>query len=243
MMRCLALLLVLLVAQSVRAASPGLEPWCGTDGGELPDLWQQTWLELEALEEFPKADAWTNAPGRVGTLLSKFALLQRSSVKQGQQTMAHVRKALDGLARLRLQLIDAANATNVAAFTQAVAEARLLLENLQRKYSSDSLLAGVSPVNAAFLLPGQPTLSVKATAPRLMTNRTVQVDLRLRDATGAGVGSLQLLETHTRRLHALVIDSSLEDDPHEHPITSGRPGDFAFVFTPRKTGITCSGWM
>jgi hypothetical protein len=39
----------------------------GTDGGELPDLWQQTWLELEALEEVPKAEAWTNAPGRVST--------------------------------------------------------------------------------------------------------------------------------------------------------------------------------
>jgi hypothetical protein len=69
-----------------------------------------------------------------------------------------------------------------------------------------------------------------------MTNQTVQVDLRLRDTTGAGVGSLQLMETHTRRLHAMVIDSSLEDYHHEHPITSGRPGDFTFVFTPRKTG-------
>lgn len=236
MTRCLPLLLVLLLVHAIRAASPGLEPWCGTDGGELPDLWQQTWLELEALEEIPKADAWTSAPGRVSTLLNKFALLQRGSVKQGQQTMSHVRKALDGLAKMRPQLIDAANATNVTTFTQTVAEARLLLENLQRRYSPDALLASVSPVNTALLLPGQTTLSVKASAPRLMTNQTVQVDLRLRDATGAGVGSLQLMETHTRRLHAIVIDSSLEDYHHEHPITSGRPGDFTFVFTPRKTG-------
>jgi hypothetical protein len=236
MMRCLAFLPVLMLAQSIHAASPAIEPWCGTDGGELPDLWQQTWLEVEALEEVPKAGAWTNAPGRVGTLLNKFALLQRGSVKQGQQTMSHVRKAFEGLAKMRPHLIDAANATNVTTFTQTVAEARLLLENLQRKYSPDALLTGVTPVNAALLLPGQPTLSVKATAPRLMTNQTVQVDLRLRDSTGAGVGSLQLIETHTRRLHAMVIDPSLEDYHHEHPITSGRPGDFTFVFTPRKTG-------
>jgi hypothetical protein len=237
MIRCLALFpLLMLVACPVRAAAPGLEPWCGKDGGELPDLWQQTWLEVEALEEVPKADAWTNAPGRVGTLLNKFALLQRGSVKQGQQTMAHVRKALDGLTGMRTRLIDAANATNAATFTQTVAEARMLLENLQRKYSPDALLTGVSPTNTALLLPGQPTLSVKATAPRLLTNQTVQVDLRLRDATGAGVGSLQLIETHTRRLHAMLIDPSLEDYHHEHPITSGRPGDFTFVFTPRKTG-------
>ena len=236
MMRCLALLPVLLLAHSIRAAAPGLEPWCGTAGGELPDLWQQTWLEVEALEEIPKADAWTNAPGRVSTLLNKFALLQRGSVKQGQQTMAHVRKALDALSKMRPQLIDAAGATNVTAFTQMVAEARSLLENLQRKYSPDALLSGVSPVNTTLLLPGQPTLSVKASSPRLVTNQPVQVDLRLRDATGDGVGSLQLIETHTRRLHAMVIDSSLEDYHHEHPITSGRPGDFTFLFTPRKTG-------
>lgn len=236
MMRCLAPLLVLLLAHSIRAAAPALEPWCGTDGGELPDLWQQAWLEVEALEEFPRADAWTNAPGRVSTLLGKVALLQRGSVKQGQQTMAHVRKALDELSKMRPQLIDAAIATNVTTFTQMVAGARLILENLQRKYSPDALLTGASPVNTALLLPGLPTLSVKASAPRLVTNQTVQVDLRLRDATGGGVGSLQLIETHTRRLHAMVIDPSLEDYHHEHPITSGRPGDFTFVFTPRKTG-------
>jgi len=235
-MRFVAIVSMLVLAQWVRAASTALEPWCGTDGGELPDLWQQTWIEVEALEEFPKADAWTNAPGRVNTLLNKFALLQRGSVRQGQQTMAHVRKALDGLGQLRPQLIDAASTSDVTMFTQHVAEARLILENLQHKYTPDALLTSASPVNTALLLPGQPTLSVKASAPRLLTNQTVQVDLRLRDATGAGVGSLQLLETHTRRLHAMVIDSSLEDYHHEHPITSGRPGDFTFVFTPRKPG-------
>jgi hypothetical protein len=236
MMRCLALLPLWILVQSIRAAAPTIEPWCGTDGGELPDLWQQTWLEVEALEEISGADAWTSAPSRVNTLLTRFALLQRGSVKQGQQTMSHIRKAQDGLTRLRSPLIDAASATNRDAFSQGLSEARTILENLQRKYSPEALLSGVAPSSTALLLPGQQTLSVKASAPRLMTNQTVQVDLRLRDATGVGVGSLQLMETHTRRLHAMVIDGSLEDYHHEHPITSGRPGDFSFVFTPRKTG-------
>jgi hypothetical protein len=235
-MRWYALLAVLMLARSSHAAAPGVEPWCGKDGGELPDLWQQTWLEVEALEEVPGAAAWTNAPGRVSTLLNKFALLQRGSAKQGQQTMAHVRKTLHGLGRMRPQLIEAAGATNVSAFTQTVAEARLLLEDLQRMYAPEALLTGVSPTNTAFWLPGQPTLSVKASSPRLVANQTAQVDLRLRDSTGAGVGSLQLMETHTRRLHAMLIDPSLEDYHHEHPVTSGRPGDFTFAFTPRQPG-------
>ena len=230
------MLCLLMFAHSMRAASPGLEPWCGTDGGELADLWQQTWLEVEALEEVSKAEAWTSAPGRVSTLLNKLAVLQRGSVKQGQQVMEPVRVTVNTMSKLRPQLIESANVTNAAAFTQAVAEVRAALEKLEKKYPADALKPGASPLNAAFLLPGETTLSVKASAPRLATNQTVQVDLRLRDAAGDGVGSLQLMENHTRRLHAMVIDASLEDYHHEHPITSGRPGDFMFVFTPHKNG-------
>jgi hypothetical protein len=235
-MRSFTFLAGWLLVQTAHAALPAAEPWCGTDGGELPDLWQQTWLEVEALEEVPKAEAWPYAPGRFSTLLHKFTLLQRGSARRGQQVMGHVRGTLEGLSKLRPDLINAANSTNVTAFTQAVAGARMMLDKLQREYPPDALRPGPSAVNTALLLPGQPTLSVKASAPRLVTNQPVQVDLRLRDATGAGVGSLQLIETHTRRLHAMVIDASLEDYHHEHPVTSGRPGDYTFAFTPRKPG-------
>ena len=220
----------------VHASAPLGDVWCGTDGGELPDLWQQTVIEVEALEEIPKADAWSLAPGRVNVLLNMFALLHRGSVKQGPQTMKAVRGAMDTLGKLRSQLIDAATVTNASSFTQSVAQVRSLMDDLYGKYSPGSLKLGIAAINPALVLPASPTLTVKALAPPLVSNQTVQVDLRLRDAKGAGVGSLQLIETHTRRLHALLIDPLLEDYHHEHPITSGRPGDFVFVFTPRKTG-------
>ena len=220
----------------VHASAPLGDVWCGTDGGELPDLWQQTVIEVEALEEIPKADAWSFAPGRVNVLLNKFALLHRGSVKQGPQTMKAVRGAMDTVGKLRSQLIDAATVTNASSFTQSVAQVRSLMDDLYGKYSPGSLKLGIAAINPALVLPASPTLTVKALAPPLVSNQTVQVDLRLRDAKGAGVGSLQLIETHTRRLHALLIDPLLEDYHHEHPITSGRPGDFVFVFTPRKTG-------
>lgn len=220
----------------VHASAPLGDAWCGTDGGELPDLWQQTVIELEALEEVPKADAWGFAPGRVNVLLNKFALLHRGSVKQGPETMKAVRAAMDALGKLRPQLIDAATVTNLNSFTQSVAQVRSLMDDLYGKYSPGSLKLGIAAINPALVLPASPTLTVKAIAPPLVSNQTVQVDLRLRDAKGVGVGSLQLIETHTRRLHALMIDPMLEDYHHEHPITSGRPGDFVFVFTPRKTG-------
>ena len=220
----------------VHASALQGDVWCGTDGGELPDLWQQTMIELEALEEVPRAEAWRFAPGRVNVLLNKFALLHRGSVKQGPQTMKAVRGALDALGKLRPQLVDAASTTNVSSFTQSVAQVRSLMDDLHGKYSPGSLKLGIAAINPVLVLPSSPTLTVKAIAPPLVSNQTVQVDLRIRDANGAGVGSLQLIETHTRRLHALIIDPMLEDYHHEHPITSGRPGDFVFVFTPHKTG-------
>lgn len=221
---------------ALRAAVPLGDAWCGTDGGELPDLWQQTVLELEALEEISKADAWAYAPGRVNVFLGKFALLHRGSARQGSETMKAVRQTMDAFGKMRPTLVDAAMMTNVTVYTQSVAAARTMMEELYSKYQPGSLKLGIAKVNPKAFLPGSPTLTVKAISPPLVSNQTVQVDLRLRDAKGSGVGSLQLMEMHTRRLHVLTIDPALEDYHHEHPITSGRPGDFVFVMTPKRTG-------
>ena len=235
-MRALVVLVMLSGSCLLRAATPLVETWCGTDSGELPDLWQDAMLEVQALQEMPKAGTLEHAPGRVGVLLNKFALLQRGSVKQGRETMNAVRQSLEMLSKLRPQLIDAAHSTNVTVFTQSMAAVRLLMDELHDKYEPGSLQPGITPANKSVLLPSPPTLSVIARAPLLVPDQPAQVDLRLRDGTGAGIGSLQLVETHTRRLHAMVIDLSLEDYHHKHPITSGRPGEFMFGFTPRKSG-------
>lgn len=218
------------------AAFPG-DAWCGTDGGELPDLWQQTMLELEALEEIPKADAWSYASGRVSVFLGKLALVQRASVRQGQELMAQLRKTMGVAAAARSEIIEASAGTNREVYLRVVSDLRQAMNGLADRYAQGSLkLAVASGAARPVLVTNQPTLFVKAIAPTPVSNRTMQVDLRLRDGTGQGVGSLQLAEMHTRRLHVLVIDPSLEDYHHEHPITSGRPGDFVFHFTPRTSG-------
>lgn len=221
---------------ALRAAAPWGEAWCGTDGGELPDLWQQADLEREALEEISQAEAWGYAPGRINVFLSKFALLHRGSARQGSETMKAIRHTMDALGKLRPTLVDAATTTNVTAYTQSMATVRTMMEDLYSKYQPGSLKLGVARINPKAFLPASPTLTVKAISPPLVSNQTAQIDLRLRDGTGAGVGSLQLIEMHTRRLHVLAIDPALEDYHHEHPITSGRPGDFVFVMTPKRTG-------
>src|SRR6266480_1105610 len=45
-----------------------------------------------------------------------------------------------------------------------------------------------------------------------------------------------LIETHTKKIHLLIVDSSLTDYHHEHPVPTRNPGEYSFSFTPSKPG-------
>ena len=45
-----------------------------------------------------------------------------------------------------------------------------------------------------------------------------------------------LNEAHTKRIHLLIIDDSLTDYYHEHPVETKTPGEFAFNFHPKNGG-------
>lgn len=60
--------------------------------------------------------------------------------------------------------------------------------------------------------------------------------LRLKRLDGQPVYPTDLIETHTKRIHLLLIDSGLTDFHHEHPAPTATPGEYAFRFTPRKPG-------
>jgi hypothetical protein len=46
----------------------------------------------------------------------------------------------------------------------------------------------------------------------------------------------QLREVHTQKIHLLIIDGSLTDYHHEHPVPTNVPGRYDFSFTPKKPG-------
>jgi hypothetical protein len=50
------------------------------------------------------------------------------------------------------------------------------------------------------------------------------------------VSASDLIETHTQKVHLLIVDSSLTDYHHEHPIVGRNPGEYSFIFTPNKPG-------
>jgi hypothetical protein len=64
----------------------------------------------------------------------------------------------------------------------------------------------------------------------------VSAHLTLTTLRGDPITLDQLREVHTRKIHLLIIDGSLTDYHHEHPIPSVIPGRYDFSFTPQKPG-------
>jgi hypothetical protein len=90
--------------------------------------------------------------------------------------------------------------------------------------------------------------AASAAIPPRMVRARVQVDaplqvgvrvighLTLTSLTGEPITPEQLREVHTRKIHLLIIDGSLTDYHHEHPVPSPIPGCYDFSFTPQKPG-------
>ncbi len=60
--------------------------------------------------------------------------------------------------------------------------------------------------------------------------------LTLKTASGKPIAPEDLIVTHTRLLHLLIIDPWLNDYQHVHPEPGTRPGEWTFAFTPRREG-------
>jgi hypothetical protein len=71
---------------------------------------------------------------------------------------------------------------------------------------------------------------------RLTVGQPVTAKLRLLRPDDEGVLLSDLIETHTKKIHLLIIDHSLTDYHHEHPQPTEVPGEYVFTFTPQKPG-------
>jgi hypothetical protein len=79
------------------------------------------------------------------------------------------------------------------------------------------------------------TLKVSfASAGSFTPNKAQAVTLMLADAkTGAPIGPNELEIAHTKKLHLLIIDESLTDYQHIHPVPGAKPGEWTFNFAPK----------
>lgn len=68
-------------------------------------------------------------------------------------------------------------------------------------------------------------------------NQPLHFTLTLRTASGKAIAPEDLLVTHTRKLHLLVIDPTLSDYQHLHPEPGKHPGEWIFTLTAPRAGL------
>ena len=66
--------------------------------------------------------------------------------------------------------------------------------------------------------------------------KTAATVVRLTGPNGKPVTLNDLTEAHTEKLHLLIVDESLTDYHHEHPVAGDKPGEYRFEFKPRFGG-------
>ena len=78
-------------------------------------------------------------------------------------------------------------------------------------------------------------LALKSETPPVR-GKPVKFTLTMRTANGKAIGPADLLVAHTRKLHLLVADPTLNDYQHVHPEPGRREGEWVFEMTPDRAG-------
>jgi len=81
-----------------------------------------------------------------------------------------------------------------------------------------------------------PVTMTLATAGPATAGQPVQAVLTLKTYSDKPLGPDDLATAHAKKLHLLIIDPTLTDYQHVHPVPAGAPGAWAFTFTPRAGG-------
>ncbi|MEO0509529.1 MAG: hypothetical protein AAF065_06695 [Verrucomicrobiota bacterium] len=62
------------------------------------------------------------------------------------------------------------------------------------------------------------------------------IELDLETEGGMPIAAHELAITHTKKMHVMLVDPSLEDYHHVHPASEGFDGHFHFSFKPERSG-------
>jgi len=79
-------------------------------------------------------------------------------------------------------------------------------------------------------------LVLKAETPPAL-GRATRFTLAMTTANGKPIGPADLLVAHTRKLHLMVVDPTLNDYQHLHPEPGKREGEWVFEMTPQRAGL------
>ena len=114
------------------------------------------------------------------------------------------------------------------------------LSHMDFRAQGKNVIEFCDPLNPQFLpvvaVRSPVTMTVRTDA-EPTTRQTVRATLTLVTSTGKPVGPADLLVAHTQKLHLLIVDPTLTDYQHVHPVPGRRPGEWTFQFVPQFDGL------
>lgn len=113
------------------------------------------------------------------------------------------------------------------------------LSHMDFRVQGGNVIEFCDPANPQFL----PVVAVRSPVSMEVSAREppragarVDATLVLRTFSGKPIAPEDLLVVHTRPIHLMIVDPSLEDYQHVHPEPGRRAGEWTFSFTPRFGG-------
>ncbi len=93
------------------------------------------------------------------------------------------------------------------------------------------------PAHEPYGSSGADTLTTKVVSEVPAAGKSAPVTIRLTAPNGQPVTLDDLSVAHTQKIHLLIVEETLTDYHHEHPVPTGTPGEYRFDFAPRYGGI------
>jgi hypothetical protein len=113
------------------------------------------------------------------------------------------------------------------------------LSHMDFRVQGGNVIEFCDPANPQFLpvvaVRSPVSLSVSASGP-VRSNDDIQATLTLTTFSGKPIAPEDLEVVQSRRIHLLIVDPSLDDYQHVHPVPGRTPGEWVFHFRPRFGG-------
>ncbi len=114
------------------------------------------------------------------------------------------------------------------------------LNHMDFRMTGKGALEFCDPANPQFIpvvaVRSPVVMTIKATG-EVAVDRATEFTVTLRTASGKPIAPVDLLYSHTRRLHLLAVDPTLSDYQHIHPEPGSRAGEWVFTYAPARPGL------
>jgi hypothetical protein len=113
------------------------------------------------------------------------------------------------------------------------------LSHMDFRVTATNSIEFCDPLNPQFIpvVAVASPVSLTLQSPAARRGEPVNAMVTLRTASGKPIAAEDLLVVHTKRLHLMIADPTLQDYQHVHPEPTGVPGEWSFQFTPRASGV------